>query len=380
MDDTVNYSRIVIVDDLPTNLKLLKKVLLVRDNYKVMEFPDPFMALKAITLNPPDLVLLDINMPGMNGFELCEKLKEDKNTRDIPVIFLSALDDSPSKVKAFLSGGVDYVTKPFQSEEVIARVDTHLKLRRLQVIAEQQKEELRESYVKLKETEEMRDSLVHMIVHDLRSTWGGIYSWLELLQQELKKLTDITIDKYINKIFTSGHVLQDMISNVLDVNRIESDHMPLFKEDSDIRDIVDSSLQSLGDIVNRTTLIFDKPEHPIVVQCDSGIIQRVITNLVMNAIKFTGRRGEVKIILEKGGDSTKVSVVDTGVGIPAEHQAEIFDKYYQIKNKKQGKFLSSGLGLAFSKLAIESHGGKIGLESEEGKGSTFWFTIPHSSE
>lgn len=380
MDDTVNYSRIVIVDDLPTNLKLLKKVLLVRDNYKVMEFPDPFMALKAITLNPPDLVLLDINMPGMNGFELCEKLKEDKNTRDIPVIFLSALDDSPSKVKAFLSGGVDYVTKPFQSEEVIARVDTHLKLRRLQVIAEQQKEELRESYVKLKETEEMRDSLVHMIVHDLRSTWGGIYSWLELLQQELKKLTDITIDKYINKIFTSGHVLQDMISNVLDVNRIESDHMPLFKEDSDIRDIVDSSLQSLGDIVNRTTLIFDKPEHPIVVQCDSGIIQRVITNLVMNAIKFTGRRGEVKIILEKGGDSTKVSVVDTGVGIPAEHQAEIFDKYYQIKNKKQGKFLSSGLGLAFSKLAIESRGGKIGLESEEGKGSTFWFTIPHSSE
>lgn len=380
MIDDVMYSRIVIVDDLPTNLKLLKEVLLVREDYKVIKFPDPIMALNAIKLHPPDLVLLDINMPGMNGFKLCEELKADENTKDIPIIFLSALDDSDSKVRAFSSGGVDYVTKPFQSEEVIARVDTHLKLRRIQALAEQQKEEIRESYCKLKETEEMRDNLVHMIVHDLRSTWGGIYSWLELLRLEINRFNDTTMNKYISKIFTSGHVLQDMISNVLDVNRIESDHMPLDREDSDIRDIVDRSLESLGDIVNRTTLIFEKPEQPISIHCDSVIIQRVITNLVLNAIKFTGRRGEVRILLDKGDDSLKVSIVDTGVGIPALHQAEIFDKYYQIKNKKQGRFLSSGLGLAFSELAIESHGGKIGLESEEGKGSTFWFTIPHSSE
>src|SRR3989339_730306 len=159
---------ILVVDDTPANLQLLTGMLKER-GYRVRPVPSGKLAIQAARSQTPDLILLDVNMPEMNGYEVCEQFKADAALREIPVLFISALGETMDKMKAFAVGGVDYVTKPFQFEEVDARVQTHLKLRRLQIEQERQNRQLRESYDQLKKLEELQDNLTHMIIHDMRS-------------------------------------------------------------------------------------------------------------------------------------------------------------------------------------------------------------------
>ena len=163
---------VIVVDDTPANLQLLTGMLKER-GYKVRPVPSGKLALQAAKNDPPDLILLDIMMPEMDGYEVCERLKADEKLREIPVIFISALNETMDKVRAFGVGGVDYVTKPFQFEEVDARVRTHLELQR-------QRRKLKENYEQLRRLEELRDNLVHMIVHDLRNPLTGISGFLDL--------------------------------------------------------------------------------------------------------------------------------------------------------------------------------------------------------
>jgi two-component system sensor histidine kinase/response regulator len=177
MDDSVEGQRrgsILVVDDTPANLRLLTGML-KEQGYRVRPAPNGRLALQAVRAEAPDLILLDINMPEMNGYETCEALKADEAYADIPVIFISALTETSDKIQAFQTGGVDYVTKPFQFEEVQARVEAHLTLFRL-------KRELEEKYRQLKELEQLRDSLTHMIVHDLRSPLTGTLTTLQLIK------------------------------------------------------------------------------------------------------------------------------------------------------------------------------------------------------
>jgi signal transduction histidine kinase len=182
--------------------------------------------------------------------------------------------------------------------------------------------------------------------------------------------------KYVEKAFSLSRTLQEMISVVLDISRMESGKMPLEKMECDLRNVVSEALTSLGTLVKRTTIVYEAPENPVHAYCDPGIIQRVVANLVANAVKFTGRSGEVRIAMSKGENNVTVTVADTGPGIPAEYHELIFEKFGQVKNRQKGTQYSSGLGLAFCKLAVETHGGRIDVESEVGKGSTFRFTMP----
>ncbi len=165
---------IMVVDDTPANLKLLEDMLKAR-GYQVCSYPCGRLALAAAASQSPDLILLDVNMPEMNGYEVCKHLKADAKLKDIPVLFISALSETSDKVKAFSCGGVDYVTKPFRFEEVYARVETHLELRR-------QKRELQENYARLRELEDLKENLVLMIIHDLRSPAALISGYLDLIK------------------------------------------------------------------------------------------------------------------------------------------------------------------------------------------------------
>ena len=169
-----NQPKVLMVDDTPANLELLS-VMLKGRGYRVRAAVSGRLALQAARNDPPDLILLDISMPGMDGYEVCTQLKADERLKDIPVIFLSALSETIDKVKAFGTGGVDYITKPFQFEEVEARVETHLELRR-------QKLRLQENYNELGELKKLRDSLVDMLLHDLRPPLTGICGYLELIK------------------------------------------------------------------------------------------------------------------------------------------------------------------------------------------------------
>jgi two-component system sensor histidine kinase/response regulator len=359
---------ILVVDDTPANLHLLAGMLKDR-GYKARPVPSGKLALQAAKSDPPDLILLDITMPEMNGYEVCRRLKADEHLKEIPIIFISALNETMDKVTAFGVGGVDYVAKPFQFEEVEARVKTHLQLRR-------QQRELQESYEKLRALEALRDSLVHMIVHDLRTPLNGIYGFLQLLEMEEKEQLSEKGVKYLERVVRSTVTLMDMISTLLDVSKMEAGEMKLHLTECDLAGAAHEVLTRVEALKRGRRVVLDAPGDAVTVIADAELVTRVIQNLVGNALKFAPDGSEVRIGIEPGEGQVRVFVRDSGPGIPPEYHARIFEKFGQVEARAQQQKFSTGLGLTFCKLAVEAHGGHIGVESTVGQGSTFWFVLP----
>lgn len=357
---------ILIVDDTPANLKVLIGGLLHKQRYDVRAVPGGTFALRAMEQVLPDLVLLDVNMPDMNGYETCERMKADKRLADIPVIFLSAFNDTEAKVKAFEAGGVDYVTKPFQLGEVLARVETHLRISQLQ-------SELEARYLQLKELEAQRDSLMQMIVHDLRSPLTGIVGSLQLLAMDSKLGEESTED--VQEALLSGQALTQMINTLLDVNKLESGEIAPRLEERDLVTTAQDALTMLSGLVSRRNVLLEGI-GAVVVAHDRQLTERIITNLVSNALRYTPEEGTVTVSVSALDERARVEVGDEGPGIAEEYHEMIFEKFGQADARKWRGVATSGLGLAFCKLAVQAHGGEIGVESEVGKGSTFWFELP----
>jgi len=369
--------RIMIVDDMPDNLLLLKRML-QECGCEVLAFPDGAMALKAAHRRAPDLVLLDINMPNMDGYEVCLGLKGHPDTRSVPVIFLSALNTTGDKVKAFAHGGEDFITKPFFFEEVRARVQVHLKIHQYRRELESKNQALETSYRELAEMAAMRDTLVHMVVHDMRNLMQNSLLNLQVLSRMKPDQLGAESNRVVQDALASAFLLREMISTVLDLSKMESGAMELQRESCDLRDIVTGALLPLRALQEEGGLVLDLPAGPIPTVCDGPIVGRILLNLVSNAVKFTPPLpGGIKVSLRPSDDGARVEVRDLGPGIGPEFQGQIFERYNQGAGPGPERHQSSGLGLAFAKLAVEAHGGRIGLESELGCGSTFWFTLPH---
>lgn len=365
---------IVIVDDTPANLQLLA-VMLKERGYRVRPVPGGKLALQAVCKAKPDLILLDINMPEMNGYEVCERLKADKDLADIPVLFISALDETTDKIRAFAAGGVDYVTKPFQFEEVEARVQTHLRLRRLQIEQEDRNRQLQDQYDRLQKLEQLRDNLTHMIVHDMRSPLLGISGNLEYAMQQCALLPE-DCQASLNDAMASSRRLVDMVSSLLDVSRLEAGQMPVQRAPCDLRASAHGAVAMLGGTLLHHPVSIQETPSDVGAMCDTALIQRVLVNLLGNAAKFSPPGSPILIEFEDPPDLVRVSVRDRGPGIPPESHAKIFEKFGQVESGDPDPRHSTGLGLTFCKLAVEAHGGQIGVESAPGQGSRFWFTLP----
>jgi len=350
---------ILIVDDTPANLQLLLKIL-QDGGYCVRPVPNGAHALRAAHNEPPDLILLDITMPDMDGYETCRRLKADPLTADIPVLFISALNEVEDKVRAFEVGGVDYVSKPFQYAEVLARVRTHLEL-------QQQKHRLQESLARERSLERLRDNLTHMIAHDMRSPLQAIRLLLDLIGNVQGFDTELLACK------TSVNILVDMVTQMLDVSKMEAGALELKPEPFDIAALATAVISVLKPLAGTSTVRLES-DGAISASGDRELIRRVLGNLLANAFKFTSAKGQVIVKIYRTNDKVHVDVSDTGVGIPPEFHQKIFEKFGQVDGEK--KRFGTGLGLTFAKMAIEAHGGQIGVISELGKGSTFWFTVP----
>jgi len=359
---------ILMVDDTPANLELLSGMLKVR-GYKVRAAISGRLALQAARNDPPDLILLDVNMPDMNGYAVCEELKAEPKLKNIPVIFLSALNDSIDKIKAFGAGGADYITKPFQFEEVEARVELQLELRRRSRL-------LQEAYDKLRESEKLRDSLVHMIVHDLRSPLTGIFAYLELIGESRKNPLSAEQAANVAEAKKTARQMIQIVSDVLDVSKMEGGQMKLSLAECDLGGAVQECLAGFKALSRNRLIRFTPPGKPVPVRADREIVLRILQNLLGNALKFTTDDGRILLSLAAAGDRARVSVHDDGPGIAPEYRQRIFEKFAQVELPAGRQKYSTGLGLAFCKLAVEAHGGAIGVDSEEGKGSTFWFELP----
>lgn len=359
-------STIMAVDDNPANLGLLENML-SSQGHRVLSFPSGEMALRALEETKPDLILLDINMPGMNGYEICTWLKKDARFREIPVIFISAVSDSMEKVKAFSLGAVDYVTKPFNFAEVRGRIAAHIELQR-------QKRKLHDAYQSLQAAEEIRDSLVHMVVHDMNTPLTSASGFLQLA---LAPGREEKAPYYIRKALNSLDVVLLMTASLLDVSRMESGEMTLRLTALDIAELIDNILEKISPLKKGRQLEFTCLKRPLTVKCDAQIVERIIQNILGNSLKFTSENdGRVFIEAVAGKGKVRISVSDNGPGIPEEFHERIFDKFAQLTSAKTVRGHSAGLGLAFCKMAVEAHGGRIGLESEPGRGSVFWFELP----
>jgi signal transduction histidine kinase len=362
---TETKSTLLVVDDVVTNIDILLEAL--GEDYTVRVATNGADALNSVKEVRPDLILLDVMMPGMDGFEVCRRLKDDPASHDIPIIFLTALNETTDKVKGFSVGGVDYVTKPFQSKEVRARVDAHLKLLR-------QKCELQQSCDKLRELEMQRESLVHMIVHDMRSPLFAVHGNLEMAKME--PLSEDAAD-CIDSAMSGIGILTEMISTLLDVSKMEAGQMKLELSAVDMRDLVRKTIQMVEPLRGQRRLTLTASEEMEPIAGDAHLIRRVLQNLIGNALKSTDKDdGVITIRIETAArNKMRVSVEDNGHGIPLEYRERIFDKFYQVAARKRGQ-ANTGLGLTFCKLAVEASGGRIGLESDVGTGSTFWFELP----
>ena len=361
-----NPGDILVVDDTAENLRLLTSMLGDK-GYEIRPVPSGRLALQAAERSVPDLVLLDITMPEMDGYEVCRQLKSRESLRDVPVIFLTALTDTADKLKAFSVGGVDYISKPFQIDEVLARVRVHIALRRAQL-------ELAANYDRLRQLEKVRDNLVHMIIHDMRTPLAVIMGNLELLGMFLEDNFSEDVAKTLAAASAGVRRLTNMTNDLLDVSKMEEGKMSLKCEACDLTALAKDVAGGLA-AMDQTRSITVEANGSVMASCDAGVVRRILQNLISNAVKHTPEGSAVRLAVQDAPITIRVSVIDQGPGVPVESRQKIFEKFGAMEMRKHQKYHSVGLGLAFCKLAIEAHGGSIGVDANEPNGSVFWFEL-----
>lgn len=360
--------RVLVVDDQDPN-RLLLRDLLEAQGHEVIEAIDGSEALQQVATTAPDVVLLDIGMPGMDGFEVCRRIKSEPTTASIPVLLVTALSQRDQRLLGIGAGANDYITKPIDKSDLTLRVRNAIRMHQLYVEVEQQ-------YRRLERLERLRDSLVHMIVHDLRSPLAGIRAYLDLLKLDGAGRLDHEMTQSIDEARKVAVEMTEMVSDLLDVSRLEAGKMPLELALSDIGVIATDAVTGIGAAARRVSLQIERPSERLRALVDPSVIRRVIANLVGNAIKFTPSTGRIRVSVQGSEGQVRVSVNDSGPGIPAEFHDKIFEKFGQVEAARHGAKHSSGLGLTFCKFAVEAHGGTIGVESTVGQGSTFSFVLP----
>ncbi len=384
---------LLIVDDTPANLQLMGRVL-SSQGYRTAFATHGRQALDMSAQLQPALILLDILMPEMDGFEACRLLKGNPGTRDIPVIFLTAKAAPQDVARGLELGAVDYVTKPFNKLELLARVRTHVRLReqeRALILAKEQAETVaRELQVAKARAETLADEaalankakseFLAMMSHDIRTPLNGLLSMAQMLLEspltpEQRSYTDI--------ITTAGQTLNALISDILDISKIEAGHMELAPEPFDLKDLVDKVGRLLAPRAeaNGTSLTVQYAAGaPRWVRGDVARLQQFVMNLAGNAVKFTAQ-GRVTIAVDglpAAPDSARIrlAVQDTGIGIAPDALGAIFEKYKQADARHVRQYGGTGLGLAISKQLVELMGGVIGVTSTIGQGSTFHVELP----
>jgi signal transduction histidine kinase len=367
---------ILVVDDAPANLQLLFGMLKDR-GYRVRPVPSGKLALQAARARSPDLILLDVNMPEMSGFETCALFKADPGLRDIPVIFVSALSEPFDKVQAFAGGAVDYVTKPFHLDEVRVRVETHLALSRLHARLEAQNQELAAANDRLRALEDARKVLEGAIVHDLKSPLAAIIGNIEYLLHS----GDLRGEprEVLGEMLASSNQIHRIVLNLLDVARMEDAEIVPKRADVRLGAILDrarATAQLHARMTGHRLVVDADPEQVVVV--DADLVTRVIENLLDNSLKYAPRGTQIKIIArpdDRRGMSLRVE--DRGSGVPVEQREVIFERYVRLEqHARQHTRSSRGLGLAFCRLAVEAHGGKIWVEDTASGGAAFCANIP----
>ena len=421
---------ILIVDDTPENLRLLSNALMER-GYKVRSVINGAMALMGAKAAPPDLILLDINMPQMNGYQVCEALKADEKTCDIPVIFISALDEVVDKVKAFALGGRDYITKPFQLEEVLARIENQLTIRHLQKQLQQQNQQLKQEIRDRHKAEQALRIFLHSVSHDLRNPVTGMLMVLKNLLSrpaskesgvgsEPERATDsqsgtIPLRSILERMAASCERQLNLINALVETHEYEVWGVPLQCQPLPLHTLTQKLLEEWQPMLTNHQVTWQNlvSEELPPLYADPNQLWRVFSNLIGNALKYnspgirltlnaevidselgdgetggwgdgeTGRWGNVtqSFSFPVPSPQSKIPMIrccvtDDGVGMTTEQCDRLFELYTRGASTQRTTGL--GLGLYLCRQIIRAHGGEIGVITRPDCGATFWFTIPVS--
>lgn len=411
--------KILVVEDESYHIHILLDIL--KPDYRVSISKDGADALrKAVSKSPPDLILLDIIMPGMSGYEVCTRLKADERTRDIPVIFISSLCEVKNIVRGFSLGGVDYVTKPFQTEEILARVRTHIAMREMQIrlenqnirllheIGEREKaenalqqaneelekrvaertaeldtanRELAVAKEKAESASRAKTEFLSRVSHELRTPMSPIIGMTDLLL--MSETPDAQQREFLTAIRDSAAHLSTIIDDLIELTQLEAEDRESVCEAFDPEMLLESIMETLEfDAENKglQMSVFCDPEIPDSLYGDPDRLEKILKKLVENAIKFT-QKGSIRISAAPGEKNEnelylRFSVQDTGIGIPADKLQDLFGDFSQADGSSTREYDGLGMGLTLVKRMLSLMGGNLWAESEEGKGSTFHFSLP----
>jgi signal transduction histidine kinase len=353
---------IFIAEDEPTNLQVLYNIL-KKGNYRMAAAGNGKQALSMIPEACPDLILLDVMMPEMDGFEVCEQLKKTPGTKDIPVIFLTARVETTDVLKGFEVGAVDYVTKPFKPAELLSRIKTHL--------------ELKFAREKLKELNATKDKLFSIIAHDLRNPLQILLFSAELLCKHFDNFDADKKKEFINKIYVGTNQVSELLENLLEWSKSQRGVIKSHFEKINLGALVRENINLFKENAEKKNIRLrsdiDKGDYAF---ADRNMIRIVFRNLISNAIKFTDTGGQVKISASVSTEVVQVSVSDTGIGIPEDIISHLFRIDKQKSTLGTAKEKGSGLGLILCKEFIEKNNGAITVTSTPGEGSCFTVTLP----
>ncbi len=355
-------TRVLVVDDITRNLQIVG-TMLRNAGYEVMPTTSGAQALERVRVQLPDLILLDLMMPEMDGLEVCHRLKADPLTQQIPVIFLTASNEMEYLVKGFEAGAVDYVTKPFNPPELLARVRTHV--------------ELQQARERLREMNNEKNEFMGIVAHDLRSPLTAIYGFSEVIQQE-PHMDYSELREFAGRIHDTAKRMAEMVQNLLDANRIERGELNFNLAPTDLASLLSLLTEShrarAG--AKRQTIHLETESAPVRALVDPNVMVQVMENLLSNAVKYSPPGKNIHVRLRKLPDTVRFEVQDEGPGLSAEDQKKLFGKFARLSAKPTGGENATGLGLSIVKRMVEAMNGRVWCESEPGKGAKFVVEFP----
>jgi two-component system sensor histidine kinase/response regulator len=355
---------LLIVDDSLENLKLLCDFL-HSFGFSILVAENGEAALEQANEARPDLILLDVVMPGIDGFETCRRLKENENTRNIPVIFMTALANTSDKVKGFELGAVDHITKPLQPEEVLARVTTHLTIQNLQKSLQKQIIERDKLIAEL-------DAFAHTVAHDLKNPLGLVTGYVSFLENNWPAIPAGEIREILQTIAQTGYKMSNIIDELLLLASIRQKEVKL--NPLDMRNIVTEALLRMEYMIEKYQAKITISEEWPAALGHAQWVEEVWVNYISNGLKYGGQPPRLELGATPQTDGTiNFWVRDNGPGLTPEKQARLFTRFTRLDETRAK---GHGLGLSIAQHIIEKLGGEVGVESEVGQGSVFSFTLP----
>ena len=362
--------KILVVDDVSSNVLLLK-ALLGREHYQIVTAMNGPDALGMVRAEKPDLILLDVMMPGMDGFQVAETLRGEEEVKDIPIIFLTALDDAQSVVKGFKLGGSDFISKPFKKEELLVRISHQLSLVAANRIIQRQTEEL-------KKTIDGRDKLYSVIAHDLRSPMASMKMLLNTIMMSVRREEmDADIFDMLEMSNKTSEEVFILLDNLLKWTKSQLGRLTVIPQSVDITELTGGVIEivrSVAEIKNIKVILDTDRKHEVSVAIEINKCE--VSFILSNAVKFSHPNSEIHVDIQEKGEKVVVMVADSGLGIKKENQSKLLNEVTHFTTYGTNSEEGSGLGLLLCRDFVRKNGGELWFESEENVGSTFSFSIP----